>query len=157
MSEQFSTEPTPRPDLNVPSVERPRARKSTGFLILVIVGVVLLCSGLVGIGVVAVAMLGARVASVQLEEAKQNAARAKAQSIQNAAQLYYLTHDEWPRNVQVLTNPDPENGGQPYLAPDAVLDPWGKPYQIEPPEEGGARPRVWTITPDGKTIENKKQ
>jgi hypothetical protein len=80
--------------------------------------------------------------------------KVRAVRIGQAAERYYLIHEAWPDSVQVLTQPDPELGGRSYLSQDESLDPWGQPYQIEPPSREGDKPRVWTMTPTGKRITN---
>lgn len=73
----------------------------------------------------------------------------------NACQAYRLKHDGFPKNMMELIQKDAVGG--PYLeSPDALIDPWGKLYQYDPkgPRNNGARPDIWTVTPDGIEIGN---
>jgi hypothetical protein len=157
------TDPPPvllaRGDESLPVRQAPDVRKSPGSSgmspgtkILLIVLLCLLPLALVGGGVlVAVGVI----AQSRLDQSKEGAAKVQAKVIATETELYYLNHDTYPDSVEVLTQPDPENKGRPYLSADQILDPWGKPYKITPPSSPDDRVRVWTVTPDGKRISNR--
>src|ERR1700686_819633 len=59
-------------------------------------------------------------------------AKSRAKSIQDAVVEYQLRHDgDYPDTIGILTQPDPEKNGQPYLTVGAIRDPWGQPYQFQ--------------------------
>jgi general secretion pathway protein G len=108
--------------------------------------------------VVAILVVLASVSSVYifryLDDAKINAAKAGVKAIERAAVGYQVNYNELPATLQQLLQPP--SGNKPYLEPEALNDPWGKPYNYDPtgPNNSGLRPDVWTTTPDGATIGN---
>jgi hypothetical protein len=88
---------------------------------------------------------------------KQAEARIRAAQLARAVQLYMEDHGGAPpATPQLLTEKDNKGNG-PYLtSPDALLDPWGEPFQIdyEGRHHGGTEPDVWTTSPDGKILGN---
>jgi general secretion pathway protein G len=85
----------------------------------------------------------------QLDKAKDDAAKAQAKVVAMAADTYKKNHGEYPTDVSVLAQPDPLNDNKPYLSDDAINDPWGKPYTIDPagPNHKGAQCDVYTTSP----------
>ena len=105
--------------------------------------------------IVVLAGIGTAYLLPQLDKSKEDIARIKAIDVGKSAETFYLQNDRYPSNVSELTQPQP-NGGKPLMADDGVLDPWGKPYTIDPsgPNNKGAKPDVFTTSPSGKTIGN---
>ncbi len=72
-----------------------------------------------------------------------------------ACQGYHTKHGRFPKNLEELLEHDAVGG--PFLeTPDALIDPWGRPYQYDPkgPRNNGAKPDIWTVTPNGLEIGN---
>lgn len=92
-----------------------------------------------------------------LEGAREDTSIAKAHNIEKAAQAYQIKYGELPPSLDALTQPLPD-GGQPYLDGEALVDPWGRPFQYDPQggHNGGRKPDVWTTSPSGKQVGNWK-
>ena len=90
-----------------------------------------------------------------LDPDKVDVARQRAEQLVLAVQTYYVKHSQFPADLSVLTEPDEENNKQPYVTSANILDPWGKPYQLD---TSGPKPVVFTTSPlRGKRISNKDQ
>jgi general secretion pathway protein G len=89
------------------------------------------------------------------EEAKLSRAKMDAQSLSEQAETYKLNNGDYPANIAALAAPQP-NGGTALVPPEAVNDPWGKPYVIDPngPHHGGNKADVYTTGPKGQVIGN---
>jgi hypothetical protein len=91
------------------------------------------------------------VADDVLERAKIDAAQAQMKVIANACDEYRLNHTEPPKDLKVLLQPDPAQGGAPYLRKESdIIDPWGHPYGYEYKDAEG--PIIRCKTADGKVI-----
>jgi type II secretory pathway pseudopilin PulG len=107
--------------------------------------------------IVILAGLGGYYLLPQLNKSKEGAAKAKAMTLDTAVQTYMTNHNgQAPASVAVLTQPDPENNNKPYVSDDAILDPWNQQYQLDPggSRNKGAKPDVYTTSPEGKIIGN---
>jgi general secretion pathway protein G len=128
----------------------PRAARSRrlAFTLLEILIVVAIIVILAGVGIVYLVP--------QLTKSEEGVAKAKANAIAGACQIYYNNHHAWPQNVEELTQPDPENDNKPYITDDGAKDPWGNFYTIDAsgPNHKGAAPDVYTTSPSGKVIGN---
>lgn len=108
--------------------------------------------------VVAILVVLAGVASVYvfryLDDAKVDRAKADVQTLTRAAQSYEIRFGELPAQLSLLAAPP--DSGKPFVETDALNDPWGKPYQYDPagPMNGGLKPDVWAVTPDGQKVGN---
>ncbi len=106
--------------------------------------------------IVALAGIGTFYILPQLNKSKEDTARIKAANVANALITYYKDHNgNWPNGVEALTGRD--DSGGPYLQPDGIIDPWGKEYQANVSADnrfGGAKPEVFTTTPEGKVVGN---
>jgi general secretion pathway protein G len=91
------------------------------------------------------------------EESKISTAKAECLGLSTQVETFKLNNDRYPNSIQELTQAQP-NGGTPLVPPDKVIDPWGKPYQINPqgPHNNGMKADVYTTAPNGKTIGNFK-
>jgi hypothetical protein len=72
-----------------------------------------------------------------------------------ACEAYALKNGRFPDRLDQLLVKDAIGG--PYLeSPDALTDPWGRPFQYDAkgPNNNGARPDIWTVTPAGVVIGN---
>jgi hypothetical protein len=114
-------------------------------------------SALVGLAALLVVGCGA-VSTMPLAAAegpKVKLAQSQTREIARVLQVYTFRHGHFPDTLTELTEPGAE--GQPaLLKPEAVIDPWGQPYQMDTagPNNGGGQPDVWTTTPDGQVIGN---
>jgi len=120
-------------------------------------GVLILGALFFAVGVLILGGLGAVTVYVLVPNtavAREQAARQQMLKIRDAAHQYHLNHGEYPETVEELLLPDPDNGDQPYLTGDAAVSPWGRPFRLQPPEEGESRVLVYTDTPAGQRLSN---
>ncbi len=76
------------------------------------------------------------------------AARASVRTIKEAVTLYMLNNNRLPDSLEVLTAPDPNNDGEPYLEDaEGLIDPWGNPYVYT--QEGSRRFTIVSRGADG--------
>jgi hypothetical protein len=70
-------------------------------------------------------------------------------------QDFRLKHGRLPKTLAELLENNAVGGPFP-LTPDDLIDQWGRPYQYDPegPHNKGAKPDIWTVTPDGIEIGN---
>jgi general secretion pathway protein G len=109
--------------------------------------------------IVALAGIGTFYILPQFEKAKDGVAQAKAKSLEMALMAYNNDHGHFPdgSNLGVLTQKTDQGG--PYISNDGLLDPWDKPFQVDPSGNtynNGAKPDVFTRTPGGKIVGNFK-
>ena len=92
----------------------------------------------------------------QFNKAKEDTAKLRAYSVEKAITTYMTNGNGAPGSLDVLTQKDAAGHG-PYLEAEGILDPWGNVYQFDPTGNkfhNGAKPSVWTNTPDGRTVGN---
>jgi general secretion pathway protein G len=91
------------------------------------------------------------------EEAKLSRAKMDAQGLSQQAETYKLNNGQYPASIDALAAPQP-NGGTPLVQPDALNDPWGKRYIIDPNggHHQGLMADVYTTGPQGQVIGNWK-
>jgi general secretion pathway protein G len=118
--------------------KRQARRAFTLMEILVVVAIIVVLAGIGGFYLMP-----------QLDRAKDDAAKLQAKTISQAVGTYYAHHSTYPTDLSVLTQGDEENNGQPYMAADKILDPWGKQYQLD---TSGPEPIVFTMSPKGKRL-----
>jgi hypothetical protein len=87
-----------------------------------------------------------------LAEARIGRAQADIRMLTKAADDYRSKHGQYPERLRDLAD-----GA--YLGPEdskALNDPWGNEYQYDRngTRNGGKRPDVWTVSPDGREIGN---
>lgn len=62
---------------------------------------------------------------------KQQTCRAQISNLKSAVDNYKLYNNKLPESLDLLIQPDPKNGNEPYLDSDSVpLDPWDNEYQL---------------------------
>ena len=91
----------------------------------------------------------------QYEQAKVGTAQMGVNSLSKLVENYKLDHnDEYPNSLQALTQE--VNGKGPYCEQKDILDPWGKPYQLDPagPNHQGLKADVFTVSKKGVRITN---
>jgi general secretion pathway protein G len=89
-----------------------------------------------------------------LEDAKADVARTQVKSLEMAADAYRLGNGDYPPNLAVLTQPEP-NGKAAKLEPNALIDPWGREYSYAYPgqhHQGTTKPDIWSAGKDGNTM-----
>lgn len=109
--------------------------------------------------VVAILVILAGTASIfvfkALDDAKEQRCQSDVHTLTEACKMFRLRNESFPESLDQLLQP-PE-GGKPYLDnADFIRDPWSQPYKYDPngANNGGLRPDIWTVTPEGKTIGN---
>jgi general secretion pathway protein G len=91
-----------------------------------------------------------------LDDAKIQAAKAQMRILTDACKSYKLGHDDWPASLAVLLQPN-ESTGNPYLDdPNAINDPWGRPYQYNAAgsHNNGLKPDIWCDAPKKGQVGN---
>jgi general secretion pathway protein G len=123
----------PQPFANRP----PRRAAFTLLEVLIVVAIIVILAGVGGVYVFKA-----------YEDAKEGIARTRAIALANAAQQFQIKYQRLPESLNELINP-PE-GGKPYVEPDTLMDPWGRPFQYDAagPHSGGLKPDVFTTVPD---------
>lgn len=94
-----------------------------------------------------------------LNSSQADLAKVKARSLETPATTYKLKNGSFPTDLTILTQPDPKYQNNAYVPEDAILDPWGKQYQIQFPGEvnKGGKPDIFTTDPNtGEKIGNWK-
>ena len=94
----------------------------------------------------------------QANEARKSAAKVQVRVLTQAAETYNLDHGGInPASLDILVQRDGSGKG-PYLKNrDALLDPWGSPYQYnqQGPKNQGTQPDIWCQVPNsGEMIGN---
>ncbi len=112
--------------------------------------------------VVAIIVILAGVATVsisrQYAKAQQSKARMDIDAIDKAIKLYQLDNGgSLPTSLQELIQST--DGGEPYLqgGPNALLDPWKRPYQYSQQQINGAERGVVRTTPPSPSVSNLKE
>lgn len=102
--------------------------------------------------IVALAGLGGYYVMGQLQSSQKKTAKLKAVELSKAVENYMIDHNNNPPpSLEVLLGTT-EIGAGPYLKnKDALVDPWGQPYQYDPngPRNQGRSPDIWSAGPKG--------
>lgn len=102
--------------------------------------------------IVALAGLGGYYYFQSLDNAKKDIARVQVkQTLENAVKQYKLDMDDYPASLDMLLQRIGDKG--PWLeSPDALMDPWGNPYQYNPAgsNNGGIKPDIWSESQFGQ-------
>lgn len=69
-----------------------------------------------------------------LDQARVGRVRLALFDIHLAAEKYLTAEGDWPASLQALTQKSPGGGG-PFLKPEELLDPWGRPFQFKIEED----------------------
>jgi hypothetical protein len=87
---------------------------------------------------------------------KATGARAQMRVLELAIEAYREAHCELPESLEVLLQPDPNNGGSPYFKEQkALIDPWGQVFGYTVDDNG--EPIVYCRIPNGQVISNVPQ
>jgi general secretion pathway protein G len=82
----------------------------------------------------------------QMEGANEKIAKTKAISIAEQVQIFITNNNGVPpSSLQELTQPGSAPNGKAALMPEGILDPWGKPYQLDTngPNHQGSVPDIY--------------
>jgi len=100
--------------------------------------------------IVALAGIGGFFIMGQLTSAQKDTAAAQTKVLTKACETYRIKHNKWPESLQVLLVKDEF---QTIYIDDAnaLIDPWGKPYQYNASgtNNQGLKPDIWTDAQDG--------
>jgi hypothetical protein len=92
-----------------------------------------------------------------LQDAKREKARLQAHQIEMAIKTYMIRENF----LEPVTLQELVEGAKPLLdgGKDAIIDPWGQPFQfgIHTKEKGDLSVDVWTTAPDGARIDNSRK
>jgi general secretion pathway protein G len=66
------------------------------------------------------------------EEAKISRAKMDVRGLAGQLEQFKLKYGDYPPTIEALAQP--QAGDAPMVRPDAIIDPWGKPYQFQPPD-----------------------
>jgi type II secretory pathway pseudopilin PulG len=105
--------------------------------------------------IVVLAGIGGAILLPTLDKAKEDADRAQAHHIAEAAKQFMINGDHCP-SAQELTQGDGQ-GGKALLQPDAILDRNKQPFQISEGQSGDIIVRSSTNGKDGQPIGNWKK
>src|SRR5437879_7398526 len=112
----------------------PRRAAFTLMEMLVVVAIIVVLAGVGGAYLIG-----------QLNESKVSSAMMQAEVLGKAARIYQTDHSVLPASLDVLLQKDADGKG-PYLErADALLDPWGRPFQYDP--SGTNNTRVGAVVP----------
>ena len=119
-----STAPNGEADLDARTAALPcRPRADRGFTLIELL-VVIAILGILGTLVV-------KNIWGNVDEAKQKAAKAKVDHLDQQIQMYKRKHNEIPRDLRVLLDPDPLNNNDVWVEEEQLEDPWGHALQIK--------------------------
>jgi general secretion pathway protein G len=127
-------------------VEKSAVVARSGFTLMEILIVVAIIVVLAGVGTYYLMPM--------LAESKESVAFTQAKTISEACQMFETKHGQRPTSADQLTTTI--NGKAPILEGDAIVDPWGKKFTVDPSGQrnGGLKPDVYTTSPEGRVIGN---
>ena len=130
--------PAPRP-------QKPKSKTGLIVTVIVIASLLLVAALVVAPGLVLYSHFDA--------QARRDRAKVDIKLLETAVEKYFLDFNEYPQNLQILTQPDP-NGNRAVLEQKDLIDPWKQPYAFDPsqlhPQTG--RPRIFSQGPPGENI-----
>jgi hypothetical protein len=93
-------------------------------------------------------------AAVRDDPAELDEAKIRAVNLAMGLMAYYGDHEKFPGRLAELSGKSDRGG--PYVSEEAMVDPWGKPYQFDPEgkRNNGSKPDVFTTSPGGKVVGN---
>ena len=128
---------------NAPKALRTSRTAFTLLEVLVVVAIIVMLAGVGGYYLLA-----------RYEDSKLSRAKIDCEGLSSQAETFKLNTGNYPTSIQQLTQAQDAHGAM--VPPDKIIDPWGKPYQIDPngPHNGGNKADVFTTSPKGAIIGN---
>src|SRR5262245_15451776 len=122
--------------------------KRAAFTLMEMLVVVAIIVILAGVGVVLILP--------RLQESKEKIAYTRVKELTSACNMFELNNGQRPQALEQLTLSPQPNGSRRLVDLDAIIDPWGHPYQYDMTgaKNQGDRPDIWCVTPEGKFIGN---
>jgi general secretion pathway protein G len=86
-----------------------------------------------------------------LDSAKRDRARIDIKTLEGAVEAYAMDHGDYPQLWDPLVIPDPASLKRPPLTPEALVDPWGRQYVLDPQTRHSAsgKPLIYSLGPGG--------
>jgi general secretion pathway protein G len=111
--------------------------------VLVVVAIIVMLAGVGGYYLLA-----------RYEDSKLSKAKIDCEGLSSQVETFKLNTGNYPNNIQQLTQP--QGGHSAMVPPDKIMDPWGKPDQVDPngTHNGGNKADVFTTSPKGAIIGN---
>jgi len=84
-----------------------------------------------------------------LAKAKRDLAKYQIETLNIVVEAYKLRHAKYPVSLEVLAQKPPD--GKPAMVkPEALIDPWGRPYEYNPAGERNKsiKPDIWSLGPN---------
>ena len=102
--------------------------------------------------IVALAGIGGYYYLQRVDEAKKQVAAQQTKVLTQAVQTYKIDHGDYPASLEALLVRSDEGKGPWLDSADALIDPWGRPYQYDPAgsNNGGLKPDIWSEGPEGQ-------
>jgi general secretion pathway protein G len=88
------------------------------------------------------------------EDSKLSRAKIDCEGLSSQVETFKLNTGNYPTSIQQLTQATGAHGA--LVPPDKIIDPWGKPYQVDPngTHNNGNKADVFTTSPKGGLIGN---
>jgi len=81
-------------------------------------------------------------------DAKKKAVMINFRTFETALEIYYMNYSQYPTNEEGL--PKLVSAGLIKNTKDALIDPWGYPYNYRYPGNSSDKPEIWSNGADGK-------
>jgi general secretion pathway protein G len=87
-----------------------------------------------------------------MTQANNQTAKLKLKALQTAIDAYYVGESQHPQSLPELRQPAPRTGAIYVSTDDALVDPWRREIQYQPPQQMGlyAEYRLWSLGADGQ-------
>jgi len=84
----------------------------------------------------------------QAREEKVQTTRKLLEGLDKLVQQYKLTLGDYPKSLDLLAT-SPGAGVPPFVRPELLKDPWGRPFQydVKGPKNKGGKPDLWSLGP----------
>jgi general secretion pathway protein G len=112
---------------------------------------------LIVVAIIVVLAGGATLTFLKFQEgAYEDTAYTRIKNIEKAALAIQIRSGALPGSIAEMVQPSADGGRPAIDDPEAIKDPWGREFQYDAAgsRNGGSRPDIWTVAPNGKTIGN---
>lgn len=91
-----------------------------------------------------------------LEDSRKDRAKMDVGNLSKAVEAFQIKHGSPPDSLLTLTQPEADGSRAAISNAEVLRDPWGNMYQYDASggRNNGAKPDVWTQSPDGQIIGN---